>query len=110
VKLLFDQNLSRRLVVALQAEFPGSIHVSEAGLEASSDGDVWAYALNNGLVIVSKDSDFHQRSFVFGAPPKVIWIRRGNCSTVEIETILRRHRDDILEFVQNDEGTFLLLP
>ena len=110
MKLLFDQNLSRRLVAALQGEFPGSIHVSDAGLQASSDGDVWEYALNNGLVIVSKDSDFHQRSFVFGAPPKIIWIRRGNCSTAEIESILREHREDILEFEQGDEGTFLMLP
>ena len=110
MKLLFDQNLSRRLVAALQGEFPGSIHVSDAGLQASSDGDVWEYALNNGLVIVSKDSDFHQRSFVFGAPPKIIWIRRGNCSTAEIESILREHREDIIEFEQGAEGTFLMLP
>ena len=110
MKLLFDQNLSRRLVVALQAEFPGSIHVSQAGLETSSDGDVWEHALNNGLVIVSKDSDFHQRSFLFGAPPKIIWIRRGNCSTAEIESILREHREDIIELEQAAHGTSGTLP
>ncbi len=98
MKLLFDQNLSRRLVISLQSDFPQSVHVQDAGLSKSSDETVWNYAKANGLVIVSKDSDFHQRSFLHGHPPKVIWIRRGNCSTLDVELILRAHRIEILDF------------
>jgi predicted nuclease of predicted toxin-antitoxin system len=109
VKLLFDQNLSHRLVKALALEFPESVHVRHVGLEKALDGPVWEYAKANGLVIVSKDADFHQRSFLFGHPPKVVWIRRGNCSTTTIEMMLRQHRDDLLTFAESEQGSFLSL-
>ena len=57
----------------------------------SSDTDIWEFAKSNDYIIVSKDSDFHQRSFVIGFPPKVIWIQKGNCSTNEIQGILCKH-------------------
>jgi len=74
VKLLFDQNLSHKLVSRLADIFPDSSHVREVGLKAAEDLVIWEYARNN-LMIVSKDSDFHQRSFLYGFPPKVIWVR-----------------------------------
>ena len=64
MKLLFDQNLCHRLVKAFAVEFPGSAHVCHVGLEKAPDGPVWDYAKENGFVILSKDSDFHQRSFL----------------------------------------------
>jgi predicted nuclease of predicted toxin-antitoxin system len=109
VKLLFDQNLSRHLVNALAAEFPESTHVLHVGLERAADGPVWEYAKQNGLVIVSKDADFHQRSFLYGHPPKVVWIRRGNCATSTVESILREHRDDLVKFAESEQGSFLAL-
>lgn len=109
MKLLFDQNLSHRLVSALPDAYPGSIHVREVGLREASDEAVWQYAVRNGLAIVSKDSDFHQRSFLHGAPPKVIWNRRGNCSTTEIEQILRDRRADLDTFDRDEEAAFLTL-
>ncbi|HEY2384004.1 MAG TPA: DUF5615 family PIN-like protein [Terriglobia bacterium] len=109
MKLLLDQNLSHRLVKALNLEFPESSHVRYAGLEKAPDGPVWEYAKTNGFLIVSKDADFHQRSFLFGHPPKVVWIRRGNCSTAAIETILREHREDIERFAETEQGSFLAL-
>jgi predicted nuclease of predicted toxin-antitoxin system len=109
VKLLFDQNLSHRLVKALTAEFPDSAHVRYVGLEKALDGPVWEYAKLHGFMIVSKDSDFHQRSFLFGHPPKVVWIRRGNCSTAVIEAMLREHREDIERFAESEQGSFLAL-
>jgi len=78
VKLLFDQNLSHKLVRQLADLFPKSVHVREAGLKEAGDPLVWEYAKKNGLVVVSKDSDFHQRSFLYGYPPKVVWVRLGN--------------------------------
>ncbi len=73
VKLLFDEDLSPRLVADLAHEFPDSLHVRDIGLERAMDEAVWDYARDNGLVIVWRDADFHQLSFLFGHPPKVIW-------------------------------------
>ena len=109
MKLLFDQNLSHRLVKALATEFPGSVHVRHVGLEKARDGFVWDYAKENGFVLVSKDSDFHQRCFLYGHPPKVVWIRRGNCSTSTIESILREHQHDLVKFAESEQGSFLAL-
>ena len=89
MKLLFDENLSPRLVANLTREFPESLHVRDIGLERAMDESIWGYAKDNGFVIVSKDSDFHQLSFLFGHPPKVIWIQRGNCSTADVLSLLR---------------------
>ena len=96
MKLLLDQNLSPRLARTLAAIYPDTTHVRDVGLQAADDDTVWAYAAEHGFVIVSKDADFHQRSFVLGPPPKVVWIRRGNCSTAEIEGILRSREADLL--------------
>jgi predicted nuclease of predicted toxin-antitoxin system len=109
MKLLFDQNLSHKLVHAIADIFPDSIHVRDVGLKAADDSLIWDYAKGNDFMIVSKDSDFYQRSLVFGHPPKVIWIRRGNCSTTDIENILRKHFDDIEAFNQNGSESFQIL-
>ncbi len=109
MKLLLDQNLSPRLVRTLEAVYPGSSHVRLVGLRDADDAVVWEFARDRDFVIVSKDSDFHQRSFVFGFPPKVIWIRLGNCPTTDIEKVLRERQPSILEFCQDDVHAFLAL-
>ena len=109
MKLLFDQNRSSRLVKALGDLYPGSVLVRDVGLHNATDELVWSYAAKHGLAIISKDSDFHQRSFLAGHPPKVIWIRCGNCSTTEVEAILRGHADAIGTFENNVEAAFLVL-
>lgn len=108
MKLLLDENLSPRLVGALADVYPGSVHVRHAGLESADDAAVWAYARAHQLTVVSKDSDFHQRALLFGPPPRVVWIRRGNCSTREVERILRDHRAD-LEGLADDPATAVLV-
>ena len=109
MRLLFDENLSHKLVRLLADLFPDSMHMREVGLKAADDPLVWEYAKNNGLMIVSKDSDMHQRSFVFGYPPKVIWVRLGNCSTSDVERLLRRHFVAIKAFYEDDDASFLSL-
>ena len=109
MKLLLDQNLSHRLIELLQAEYPGSRHVRDVGLSQVPDEAVWQYAAQHGFTVVTKDADFHQRSFLFGHPPKVVWIRRGNCSTTEIEHVLRTRRRYITQFIADPEGAFLAL-
>jgi predicted nuclease of predicted toxin-antitoxin system len=85
MKLLFDENLSHKLARLLDDLFPNSTHVRVIGLKSADDPLVWEYPKNNNLVIVSKDADMHQRSFLFGQPPKIIWVRLGNCSTSDVE-------------------------
>ena len=109
MRLLFDQNLSPRLVVLLADLHPGSTHVRNEGLQRADDDTVWAYAIREGFAIMSKDADFHQMSFVLGHPPKVIWIQRGNCSTDEIAALLRQRHADVLAFEQDEMASFLAL-
>lgn len=109
MKLLFDENLSHKLARLLEDIFPNSIHVRDVGLKATDDPLVWEYAKNNGLILVSKDADMHQRSFLFGPPPKVIWVRLGNCSTSDVENLLRQHVPTIGVFSDDLYASFLVL-
>ena len=83
MKLLFDENISPRLSEALADIYPGSAHVHRCGLGSADDSAVWQYAKDNGFAIVSKDSDFQERSVLLGAPPKVIWLRATNCTVIK---------------------------
>jgi len=109
VKLLFDQNLSHKLVPRLADVYPDSVHVRDVGLDESPDDSVWEYAKSNDLVIVSKDSDFHQRSLLDGHPPKIVWLRLGNTTTAAIEQLLRARSREIADFVSDEEASFLAL-
>ena len=95
MKLLFDQNLSPRLVTRLADLYPDSNHIYPLGLDRVPDHEVHEYAGREGFLLVTKDADFSDLGVLRGFPPKVIWIRRGNCTTVTIEQILHRHYDDI---------------
>jgi predicted nuclease of predicted toxin-antitoxin system len=109
VKLIFDQNLSPLLAGRLSDIFAESVHVQDVGLDKADDADVWEYARAKGYIIVSKDSDFHERSVYSGAPPKVIWIRRGNCSTGTIELLLRSKVGEVKNLLSDDAARFLIL-
>ncbi len=106
MKLLFDQNLSYKLVRSFSDEFPGSAHVRDLGLASAVDIDVWEYAKQFGFTIVSKDTDFSQRGFLFGPPPKVIWIRLGNCSTKAIQEVLFSYAAEIRQFGLDPDSSF----
>lgn len=110
MRLLFDQNLSPRLPRLLSDLFPESVHVREAGLAAADDTAVWQHAKVHGFVVVSKDSDFQQRSLLSGAPPKFVWLRLGNCSVSESAQLLRRYAPEIQEFYSDPVQTHLILP
>ncbi len=108
MKLLFDENLSPRLRDALGPLYPGSRHVHECGLGASNDSEIWEFAAHEGFVIVSKDSDFYHRAILYGTPPKVIWLRTGNCGTSAIEEILRESHARLRQFWGSKESTLVL--
>jgi predicted nuclease of predicted toxin-antitoxin system len=109
VKLLFDQNLSPRLVLRLSPLYPGSVHVYDIGLDRARDTVLWDYAREHGYTIVTQDVDFSEMSDLLGFPPKVIWIRRGNCSTSQIELILRQRRDTLSDFDADSTAGILTL-
>ena len=95
MKLLFDQNLAPRLVRRLGDIFPDSQHVYPLGLGSVLDTEVWNYAKLEGYTIVTKDADFSDLCLLLGFPPHVVWIRRGNCKTSDVEALLRLHTTDI---------------
>jgi predicted nuclease of predicted toxin-antitoxin system len=109
VKLLFDQNVSPWLCGAVADIFPDSIHVRNVGLRDSDDAVIWDYAARYGFAIVTKDADFRQRSFLRGHPPKIIWLRLGNCTTKAIAELLLRRAADLEEFLSDQEQSFLSL-
>ena len=99
MKLLFDHNLSYRLVNRLHDLFPEALHVSMIGLQKAPDLTVWSYAQSNGYTIVTKDSDFNDLGFLCGFPPKIVWLRLGNCSTKDIEIAIRAQATLIQDFI-----------
>jgi predicted nuclease of predicted toxin-antitoxin system len=110
MKLLFDENLSPKLPNRLSNLFPNSLHVRDVGMKATIDPIVWDYAKDNDLTIVSKDADMHDLSLVFGNPPKVIWLRLGNCSTSQVENLLRGEFSTIELFYKDETLSLLALP
>jgi predicted nuclease of predicted toxin-antitoxin system len=109
MKLLFDENLSPKLVQALADIFPDSAHVDRIGLGGGADNDVWEYAKEHGFTLVSKDSDFYDKSMLYGHPPKVIWIKRGNCTNRQIQLLLRNRIEAIEAFYLDEQVSFISL-
>lgn len=98
MKLLLDQNLSHRMLGKLETTFPGSSHVMLLDLHMADDRRIWQYAKDNGFTIVTLDSDFHELTTFYGAPPKIIWLKCGNRPRRYIEKLLLDHRDQVEDF------------
>jgi predicted nuclease of predicted toxin-antitoxin system len=109
VKLLFDENLSPTLSIALKDEYPESAHVRDVGLKGANDGQIWVFAGEHGFSIVSKDADFRERSLVEGFPPKIIWLDIGNAGTSEIIGLSRTERGRVEKFAMDEESSLLVL-
>lgn len=109
MKLLLDENLSDRITQRIIGFYPDSAHVKTLELTNTDDAVIWEYAKANDFVIVSKDSDFHQRSLLYGHPPKFIYLRVGNCSTSKIVQILRDEIDIIRQFGDREAESILVL-
>src|SRR5207302_7823098 len=105
--------LRRELVSAAYSASPRSVSrfdsCSRCCLKAADDPVLWKYAQDNSLIICSKDSDMHQRSFLLGYPPKIVWVRLGNCSTSDVAQLLRKHFTAIEAFADDDYASFLTL-
>lgn len=109
MRLLFDENLSRKLVVRLAELYPESAHVIELDLLQSPDREIWEFAKTRDFVIVSTDSDFYELATTIGPPPKVVWLRRWTHPTRDGERVLRREAIRITEFLADPELGVLVL-
>ena len=109
MKLLLDENLSDRVLPLILDLFPESTHIKAVGLKETSDAIISEWAKEHGFAIVSKDTDFYQRSVIFGHPPKFIWLRVGNCPTTLITNLLRSRHELIREFIQSEPESLLVL-
>lgn len=109
MKLLLDENLSDRIVPQILDLYPGSSHVKTFGLLRSDDSIIGSFAEQHGFTVISKDADFQQRSLVFGAPPKFIFLRVGNCPTSGITALLRSEFALIKAFIDDRHASVLVL-
>ena len=103
VKLLFDQNLSYRLVTRLKDIYQDSAHTAALGLDKASDIDVWKYAKENGYALVSKDSDFNDICTLYDYPPHIIWIRLGNSRVSAVQAVLEKYKDQICSIIEDNK-------
>lgn len=109
MKLLFDENLSPKLPRLVETPFPDSRHLRDCGLKSATDQAIWEYARAQGFTLVSKDSDFCQRSLLYGQPPKLVWLRLGNCTRAALLALLLRHEAAIRAFEADPAESVLVL-
>jgi predicted nuclease of predicted toxin-antitoxin system len=109
LKLLFDENLSRKLPAKLKAQFPDSSQVLLCGLETKDDLFICSYALQHGYIIVTRDKDFPLLSATLDPSPKVIWIRRGNASTSDYMRLLMANTEQIEAFANDPQRSVLII-
>lgn len=108
MRLLFDQNLSFKPVLPAES-YPDSMHVRDLDLLEADDDAIWRHAAEHGLVVVSKVSDFHQMSLLYGHPPKVAWLRVGNVPTSTVAELIGQRRATLRRFHEDPEAAFLTL-
>lgn len=109
MKLLIDQNLSPKLVNKLNGIFPDSKHLIDVGIDTAPDTTVWKFAKAHNFIILSKDTDFINLNVLYGFPPKIIWIQRGNCSTSQVLQIINDSFLKIKSFAGSPKNGILIL-
>ena len=107
--LLFDQNISPKIVRHLKSVFDTVEHVRKSGLEDASDREIFEFARSRNLAIVTFDADFADLSLVLGHPPKIIWLRTGNMSTLAVRHLLEKNAARIKNFISDSEDEFGVL-
>ncbi len=104
MKILVDQNISFRLIPRIQASFPETVHVKDLGLINFKDFRIFQYARQNQFVaVLTLDEDFYNIQLEHGAPPKVVWIRTGNCSTAMLASVILQNAELIQNFLHDEQ-------
>jgi predicted nuclease of predicted toxin-antitoxin system len=107
MKLLLDENLSRRIVPFIQEGYPGSTQVALIGLEQADDKTIRQYAMDNDFVVVTKDADFYEMNLLYGPPPKIIWLKMGNQSKAATIKTLLDYQPAIEQALLQDDKAFI---
>jgi len=102
MKLLLDENVSFRILNSLLSIFPGSTHVSK-GSSVKSDLEIFQYAKRNDFTILTFDEDFYDLQLIKGFPPKIIWLRVGNISNLNLLNKIISKKAEIEAFEINSE-------
>jgi predicted nuclease of predicted toxin-antitoxin system len=109
MKLLLDANVSWRLGPILKEHFGECVHadnIPELDFPAK-DTKIWQYAKDNGYTVITRDNDFNDLCTIRGFPPKIIWLRTGNCSRNFTADLLIRSKLAIEEFLKSEESGVL---
>jgi predicted nuclease of predicted toxin-antitoxin system len=109
VKLLLDHNISHKLCARLSDLYPESSHTRFLHFERAADPEIWFHARTHGFIIVTKDKDIGEFAMLKGAPPKIVWLRIGNCSTGAVEAVLRASFEKIAALAEDNEHIVLEL-
>ena len=109
MKLLLDHNVSHKLVDRLADIFPNSTQTRLLNFGRTNDPQLWLFAKTHGYIFVTKDRDIAELAILRGAPPKIIWLRMGNCATAAVERTLRANRDAIVDFAEDPNQVVLEL-
>ncbi|MDH5717666.1 MAG: DUF5615 family PIN-like protein [Spirochaetia bacterium] len=109
MKILIDENISIRIKEPLSKIFKEITHVRDINLQNVDDKIIWDYAKQHQYAIISKDSDFHHKSLLYGFPPKIIWITTGNCSTNEMIILINKKIETIKNFIEDTDSSILIL-
>jgi len=107
LKLLLDHHLSHKLITKLADIFPGSTQTRLLGFTRMRDLELWFYARTHGFIFVSKDKDLVDIAILRGAPPKVVWLKMGNCTVSVVEKALRRNQQAIEELAADPNRIIL---
>jgi len=107
MKLLFDQNISFRIIRLLPDSFADCRHVRSVGLNNCTDNEIWQFAKQNGFTVVTFDADFFDISVLRNFPPKIILLRTGNLTTYEIAERILINSSDITSFINNPDQSCL---
>lgn len=108
MSLLFDNNLFFKLPQLLDYIFPGSLHIIDIGMQNMPDIEIWNYAKEKNLTIVTKDKDFYHLSSTFGSPPKLIWLLLGNCKIEDTVKVLEQNQKEIHHFFKSNKDLLIL--
>ena len=103
MKLLFDENISFKIIKSIEKFFPESIHCRSITQEVLTDLQIWQYAKIHELTIVTFDSDFYEWMMLKGYPPKIVWLRMGNSTTDSIDNVLNEKSNALNEFLKDEE-------
>jgi predicted nuclease of predicted toxin-antitoxin system len=107
MKLLFDQNISFRIMRLLPDSFSDCCHVKSVGLNDCNDPVIWQFAKDNGFTVVTFDADFTDIATLKGFPPKIIWLRTGNLTTSELAERIILNYSNIISFINYPEQNCL---